>query len=276
MTTAPNTPASPRRSLCRAWRRRAWRSAQLMPILSALLGCWRPHTPSDAELDNGLIYVFPGIEGGAWSMAAVYRAYRDAGIESAIRVYEWPDRAAALTNLMSYDRNRLEAARIADEIAVYRRDHPRQPVDLVGYSGGGGMAVMTVEALPADVRVRNVILVQAALSREYDLTNLLWHVDGRLVNFHSPRDWVILGVGTRVCGTMDRTRGPSAGKDGFDLTRAVADESMRNCVEQVSWNAGMLWTGHYGGHYPIVLGEWNRRYVAPYLTSPASAKNRDR
>lgn len=268
MTSLSNNPASARRRLCRAWRRRAWRSAQLMPILSALVGCWRPHTPTEAELNRGLIYIFPGIEGGPWSMAAAYRAFRDAGVESAIRIYEWPDGAAALTNLMSHERNRLEAARIAADIAAYRRAFPRQPIDLVGYSGGGGMAVMTVEALPSDVRVRNVILVQAALSREYDLTNLLWHVDGRLVNFHSPRDWVILGVGTRVCGTMDRTRGPAAGKDGFDLKRAVADESLHDCVEQVSWNVGMLWTGHYGGHYPIVLGEWNRRYIAPYLISP--------
>ena len=137
----------------------------------------------------------------------------------------------------------------------------------MGYSGGGGLAVMVAEELPEGVRLRNVVLAQPALSPDYDLTRALQRIDGKLVHFHSPHDWLILGLGTRVFGTMDRTKTSASGKNGLDLARVVQDPRLRAKIEQVRWNAGMLGTGHWGGHTGILSYGWNKCCVAPYLLS---------
>ena len=138
-------------------------------------------------------------------------------------------------------------------------------MDLVGYSGGGGLAILIAEALPKDTHLRNVVLAQAAISPDYDLSAALSHVDGRIINLYCPSDFLILGVGTSVFGTIDRSYTESAGKVGFDVERAVPDAQSRDKLIQIRWSADMLSTGHLGNHAAIVLREWNRKYVAPFL-----------
>lgn len=217
--------------------------------------------------------MFPGINGREW-FAGAYRGLRDGGVEAAIRVHDWKG-AEIVANLSDY-RNRAAADAIAAELAAYRAKHPGSPIDLVGYSGGGGLAIMVAEALPPEVRLRNVVLAQPAVSRDYGLCPALEHVDGRLVNFYCPSDWVILGAGTTVFGTIDRKHVASAGKEGFDLQAAVPDEDMRNLVEQRAWSWDMFWTGHAGGHLGLAMREWNKRYVAPLLLPDTASDIRPR
>lgn len=238
----------------------------LCPLLAAA-GCQRPQYPTIPQLDHGLVWIFPGVEGGNWSLSWAKEAFRDAGCEAAFRVHDWSHPLGIIVNLVAYERNRADAAQIAADIVEYRGVFRGGPIDLVGYSGGGGIAVMVAEALPESIRLRNVILVQPALSPEYDLTAALRHIDGKLVNFHSPYDYVFLGAGTHLLGTMDRKHTSSAGKDGFDLGLAVPDLEIRDKVEQRTWSSEMADTGHIGMHLGILLYEWNFRYVAPYLLS---------
>ena len=231
-------------------------------------GCGHTPAPTVRQTEVGLVYLLPGIEGGPWSLQWARRAFRDAGVESEIRSYSWKRPFGTLDNLTDYEGNRARAATLADEIATYRQQHAAAVIDIVGYSGGGGLAVMVAEALPEQVRLRNIVLVQAALSPNYDLTPALAHVAGKLVNFYCPTDWLILGVGTKLFGTMDRAKTTSAGKDGFDLECAVLDPAVRARVEQHRWKPEMLRTGHLGNHASILLYSWNKRYVAPYLLTP--------
>ncbi len=124
---------------------------------------------------------------------------------------------------------------------------------------------MVAEALPEDVRLRHLILVQAAVSPDYDLSAALARVDGKLINFHSAFDWAILGLGTWTFGTMDRANVASAGKVGFNLDAAVPNEALRRRVEQPRWTAAMLASGHYGGHLGMLTYGWNKKHLAPYL-----------
>ena len=221
---------------------------------------------------HGLVCVFPGVGTGVWHMGRVCQAYRDAGVVADVRIKKWDTPVFnALGHLVNYDRNRAHAAVVAAEIAQYRQAHPAAAIDLVGYSAGGGKAVMVVEALPEDIRLRNVVLVQAALSPTYDLTEALRHVEGKLVNLYSPGDWFILGLGTKVFGTIDRTRTASAGKNGFDLVAAVPNETLRSKVVQRGWTREWLRRGHVGTHLSSLLYRWNRTYVAPYLLSEDAA-----
>ena len=260
-----------------------------MRILSLLLGgtllavtatgCFKPPAPTLHEEERGLVYMFPGIGGGAWYLDQAYRAFRDAGIDSAILIDEWESPFYnALGQLQDYPGNRAHAAKVADVIAAYRQRQPTAPINLVGYSAGGGVTVMVVEALPEDVHLRNVVLVQSAVSPTHDLTSVLRHVDGRLFNLYSSYDWLVLGWGTTTFGTVDRQYVASAGKDGFLLPVAVPDEALRAKVVQVGWTAEMLWSGHIGDHISIMTYTWNKDYVAPYLlpeptsSQPASSE----
>ena len=211
--------------------------------------------------------MIPGIRGTPSMLAAACRGLDDAGVRSAIEVYDWHrvELFGTLSNLLDHERNLGHAAEIAESITRYSRNRAGRPIDVVGYSGGGGLAVMVAEALPEDVRLRHLILVQAAISPNYDLRTALARIDGKLINFHSAFDWAILGLGTWTFGTMDRANVASAGKVGFNLDAAVPNEALRARVEQPEWTAAMLGSGHYGGHLGMLTYGWNKKHLAPYL-----------
>jgi len=249
---------------------RALRFLLTISLAFLLARCASVRPPTTAEYEHGLVWVFPGVEGGKRSVARAVAAFRDAGVEAAICVHDWWRPFGLVSNLASYERNRRDARRIALRIAYYRAGYPDTPVDLVGYSGGGGMAVMVAEELPADVRVRNIVLAQPALSPKYDLTNAMGHVDGLLVNHYSRWDFLVLGAGTMLLGTMDRVYGPSAGLTGFDCFSAVPDERLRRKLVQRAWSSRMIRQGHLGGHVWIHNYRWNKHCVAPYLVPPVT------
>lgn len=227
--------------------------------------------PSRAQSSAGMVYLLPGIQGDPFWLRSAASALRDAGVSGEIRTYDWRgplpwlDRAV---NLAALPRNRAKAAEIAAELLAYREQHPHAPIDLVGYSGGGGLAVFVAEALPPEFRLRHVILAQPALAPEYDLTPALERIDGRLVNLYCPLDWITLGLGTAVFGTVDRAFTPSAGQVGFDVERAVATERLRGRLVQVGWSTAALEAGHTGWHYGIFGYEWNHDVLAPLLMDP--------
>lgn len=239
----------------------------------AVTGCFRPPAPTMMQEQRGLVWMFPGIGGGAWYLQGAYHGFRDAGVDAEIRINEWDTPFYnALGHLTEFAENRRQAAEAAEKITEYWEQHPGARIDLVGYSAGGGMAVLVTEALPQAVRLHNVVLVQAAVSPTHDLTAALQRIDGRLVNLYSELDWFVLGLGTGALGTVDRKYVASAGKNGFNLEVAVPDEAQRAKVEQHRWDPEMIWTGHLGNHASILLYAWNKKYVAPYLPhSPDAA-----
>lgn len=234
-------------------------------VLVANLGCWAPPKPTSAQLGRGAIWMFPGVEGGQWSMKYAYEGIRQAGIERAIYVWDWERAGGTLVNLTEYDDNRRKAAETAEDVIAYRALHPEAPIDLVGYSGGAGIAVFVAEALPEDIHLRSIVLCHPALSPQYDLTPALQRVDVSLVNFYSGADWLILGAGTSTFGTMDRDYGASAGMLGFDPNRAVKDPNLRSLLVQRHWDISTQGFVHYGGHFPILSQAWNQTTVAPHL-----------
>lgn len=251
---------------------RVYRSTGALCVMLAVLpGCWSPPEVTLDQLDDGLVWMFPGVEGGPWHMEQPYRALRDGGVTAAIRIHDWRNPLGSLANLADEAKNRADARRIAEQIAEYQRERRAAPVDLVGYSGGGGVAIMVAEALPDGVQLRNVVLVQPAVSPDYDLAPALRNVSGKLVNYYSWGDWLVLGLGTATFGTMDRRFTASAGMIGFDVAKAAAEPSLAARVQQHEWSPAALDAGHLGGHLGLIGYEWNRRFVAPHLRSEGNA-----
>jgi len=225
--------------------------------------------PSAQQAEQGLVWMFPGLVGVPWELGPAYRGLRDAGLDKEARFFQWdipaPDFFAHLTR---YEDNQAQAREVADQIVDYRRRYPEQPIDLVGYSAGGFMALLVAEAMPPGVQLRNVVLVQPAVSPPYDLTPALRRIDGQLVNFYCPSDWGLSGLFTWLFGTMDRRYVATAGMGGFDLESAAPDEALRAKIEQIRWMPVMAEYGHPGDHTSILRYRWNKYFIAPYVVAP--------
>lgn len=246
----------------------------LIAPLCACVGCSDPPVPTMSQADHGLVWMLPGIEGGPAAFAWAHAGLRAGGVKSAIRVFDWERPGRPLDNLTDYEGNLVKAAEIADHIREYRESHAAQPIDVVGYSGGGGLAILTTEALPTNIHIRNLILAQAAISPDYDLSKAAAHVDGKIVNFYCPSDWMVLGLGTRVFGTVDRKESDSAGMVSFKVRPDSSPFDGK--LVQHPWTLDWMCSGHFGTHLGILTYGWNRDYVAPYLLSCESGETTER
>lgn len=227
-----------------------------------LSGCSEIRRPCPDELARGYILLLPGVESEGFYMQGMIAGLRDGGVEQAIEMDMWGVRPlGSLVNLTAYQANRKEAERLAGKIVEYRRRHPEGPVSIIGYSGGGGMALFTVESLPSDVSLETVVLIGAAISPRYDINSIIARCHRGVVNFYSRRDWVQIGLGTELLGTMDRERTASAGYVGFEDCKGR--RLARAGLEQIAWQPEWAQLGHGGDHLGWLARDWAREVLAP-------------
>lgn len=228
---------------------------------------WKPPSPpTPDQRERGSVWLISGIESPHLFLRGVLRGLRDGGVRAAIEIFDWQLPYASILNLFLPKRSRRRAAELAQRIEHEHAAHPEAPIDLVGYSAGGAVALWTAEALSPAVRLRNVVLIQPALHPSYDLAPALARISGRLVHFSSPRDRLVLGLGTLLLGTMDRRHCFAAGKIGFTQSADAPDPAQRRKLLQRAWQREMLERGsHRGGHLEMLRYRWNREFVAPYL-----------
>ncbi|MGC9453512.1 MAG: hypothetical protein ACP5HU_01485 [Phycisphaerae bacterium] len=247
------------------------RSVSVMLLVTVLLtmlsGCGpsQPYVTS-SRLERGLVIVLPGIEGRSILNEAICKGLDDGGVNAAIELYDWTAPLGPLYNLRAERRNREAAEEIAQRIVNYQMSYPHRPVLLVGQSGGGAMAVWTIEALPAGSRVEGAVLLSASLSPTYPLDTALERSRRGIVNFYSHRDWFLLGIGTTITGTMDGEHTSSAGRTGFIIPDYLARPACYRKLHQVPWNERMADTGHTGGHLTISAARFIATYVAPFVS----------
>ncbi len=248
--------------------RAVFESLLAMGLLAA--GCSQIKPPTSEELDRGYVLLLPGVGGTANWMGPMIAGLREAGVDDAIDVDAWGKRPlGTLSNLTSYEDNRKEAARLAGKIVEYRNDHPKAPIRILGYSGGGGMALFTAEALPADMQLDRVVLLAAAISPGYDLAPTIARCRRGVVSFYSENDWGRIGMGTQMFGTMDRQKSRSAGYIGF---RTANDALLhRTGFEQIPWIPSWRKLGHGGDHAGYLAKAWARDILAPQLRVSTAA-----
>ncbi len=236
-------------------------------FVGALAGCGDSQPwVTDSRLDKGLVMVLPGIEGRSPLNENICEGLAAGGVESAIRLEDWTFRMAGpLYNLRAEPRNRDKAAEIARHIDKYKYRYPDRPVVLVGQSGGAAMAAWIAESLPASVNIDGIIMLQPSLSPQYYLDWALKNTKRGIINFHSRRDWLFLGVGTTVTGTMDGEHESSAGRTGFDVPQVGRRRKLYEKLYQVSWSQRMAEMGHTGGHLSSSAESFVSKYIAPLV-----------
>jgi len=219
-------------------------------------GCQGPRDPIAGRSElRGKVLVLPGVINTRLHLTGFAKMLGETYPALDIETRTWGIPLLSLHNLRAYEQNLRTARTLAGELATYRREHPQAAIHLVGYSGGGGMAVFVAAALPDDVTINRLILVAPAISPDFPLeTQVFPHVRDYVVNFASSRDAQI-GWGTRNFGTMDRKNTTSAGYGGFEFVHPK--------LVQIHWTEAMIRDGHYGNHLSYLALRWQRKYLLP-------------
>ncbi|MCG3129428.1 MAG: hypothetical protein FLDDKLPJ_00155 [Phycisphaerae bacterium] len=236
-------------------------------------GCPR-HVDADAPVS---LFLLDGVGGWQFAPLMIRRVLRQAGVRVHTVLFDWHAglRGDLLTDLMWRRKNEVAACRLARDIRALQRRSPGRLIHVAAYSGGCGVAVFAAERLREDHPIASMLLLAPAISPTYDLTAALGRVQCCVVGV-SRRDRFLLGLGTRLFGTIDRVRTASAGQTGFIPPRPTdpdgADAYRR--LQQVYWEPAWSARHHHGGH----TGWINPHFLAAQLqdlmplgSSPASA-----
>jgi pimeloyl-ACP methyl ester carboxylesterase len=233
-----------------------------------------PETPAGQE-GAGLVLVADGIGGMNLVGTALQYVLPQAGLPHALRVIPWGHGFGRWhTDLTNVENHAARALELAAEAEAFRLARPGAPVFLIGKSGGCGVIVRALETLP-ECSIERAVLLAPALSPSYDLTRALRAVRQELVVFWSPLDVFVLGLGTRIFGTIDRRRTVSAGLVGFRQPETLDDAGRAQYAKlrQVRWHPRMAPTGNLGGHVGPDLPGFLRAYVAPLLVASDGGLN---
>lgn len=229
----------------------------------------------ESESPKGLVVVLGGVGGLDLCGFSLKLAAKAARLPQVVEPMVWGHGFGRwYADLSDVAHLRRQAERVAARIRGFRSEHPGRPVFLVGKSGGSGVAARALEQLEPD-SVDRAVLLEPALSPRYDLSRALRAVRLEMVVFTSPLDLVILGVGTRLFGTIDRVRTAGAGLTGFatpghgepDAERARQYAKLR----QVRWSPRLIGLGHLGGHFGTDQPWFLRSHVLPLLHAEPSA-----
>jgi len=243
----------------------------LLP-LAILAGCAydqeaNDHFTTQERMDKGLVLILPGVEGESSFNHELRQGLAIAGVECAMPIYCWGRPipiAGTLINQMDVWGNRAAGKDIAGFIVAYQDHHPKRPVYLIGHSGGGGVAVFAAESLPAGRKIDGLILLSASISGGYDLTAALDHCRNGVVNFYSPEDVAVLGIGTSIAGNVDGTRGPAAGLTGFGQPSGSDAEQKRVAYQRVY---EVEITGGINPHTAATNSAFVQHSVAPWVAA---------
>lgn len=213
----------------------------------------------------GLVLVADGIGGFGICGRSLKWTVPRCGLPLKVEVLPWGHGFGRwYADLTDRKHHREMADRLAQRVVEYRQDRPDSPVYLVGKSGGTGLVVWALEALPAD-SVERAVLLASALSPGYNLAPALRATRRGIVSFYSPLDLFFLAMGTGAFGTIDRVRGVSAGLVGFRPPPGL--EALYNeKVRQVRWNPSMLSDLSLGGHFAVDWPPFLKRHVLPWLS----------
>jgi pimeloyl-ACP methyl ester carboxylesterase len=216
-----------------------------------------PPVPTAATVP-GRIIILPGIRNTRFHLAGFVDMAGQSLPGFEVEVRTWGPPLLGIYNLRAHARNAATARALASEIAEWRAAHANEPIYVIGYSGGGGVAAMAVAALPDGVRVDRLVLVAPALAAAYPAAERLYpHVKEFIANYASERDLQV-GLGTRMLGTIDGAHTVSVGYSGFE-------EPQGSKLAQWSWQSDDARAGHRGNHVAYLSRRWQRAFLLPVI-----------
>ncbi|MBP7935031.1 MAG: alpha/beta fold hydrolase [Phycisphaerae bacterium] len=243
-------------------------------------GCGLSELRTPTRMDKGLIIILPGIEGRSPLNSSIAKGLAEGGVPAAITIHDWnlaPTFLAGVVNLRAQSHNLSEARRVAANIVAYQNKYPGRPVHVIGHSGGGGVAVYVLEALPPKHEITSAVLLAPAISPDYDLRRALKKTHEGIWNFYSPYDVGFLKLGTSVAGTIDGRMTQAAGAVGFSIPWGLSREDRQlygERLHQQRYTPKMAESGNTGTHFGWAGRSFVAEWLAPLINSQAEAPTR--
>jgi pimeloyl-ACP methyl ester carboxylesterase len=228
-------------------------------LFGLLAGC-----QSSPPRTGDVILFSPGVAGdGPW-FSRLRGGLRQGGIDRPMVSIHWgappPLFMFNYTDTSIHDTAERE---MAERILAARKNDPTRQIDLIGHSAGCGVVLGALRRLPAEVRVRTVILLAPSVSPQYDLHASLDHVDSVIHAFISDRDTVFLKWRDSHFGGYDNIKSPAAGYAGFDLSNL--DPAHRAKLIEHLYQPEWKDLGNDGGHIGATASGFAAKVLAPLL-----------
>jgi pimeloyl-ACP methyl ester carboxylesterase len=215
-----------------------------------------------------VVFHLPGIAGEMAIDRSLQRGLVDGGVAPSVQIVQWVGQRRGLPALGDVRENKRQANQLARQITdIYRQD-PRTPIILTSHSGGTGVAVWALEALPDDVQIDTLVMLSSALSPGYDLSKSLAHVR-RAISLSSVHDNLVLDLGTRTFGTIDRQNVAAAGYAGFIIPED-ADPEQYAKLTQYQYDPAWTTYANHGDHIGSMSIPFARDVIAKWIQSEKS------
>src|SRR5262249_51612001 len=144
---------------------------------------------------SALVLMADGVGGLDLCGTGLVHVAAKAGSSHEVRVVPWGHGFGRWhRDLTNVENHRRWAEPMVVDIASFHAAKPLAPVYVVGKSGGTGLVVRSLEAMPEN-SVEAAVLLSPALSPSYDLAKALRAVRGQMTVFWSPLDVIVLGAG---------------------------------------------------------------------------------
>jgi len=261
------------------------RSALGMILIATSISCapqsvWDGKYRADRKerLTRGCTFYFDGAGGGTTKSnyaEGVVEGMLEAGYRGAGELVSWETTKGLMADQdasVAYKRTKAQAG--AARIRSYQKEHPAAPVNLLGFSAGTAEAIFALEVLPETAPVDRVVLLGASISRDYDMTEALKRVRGKLYIFTSTHDRM-LGTLMQFSGTADRKfHDPGAGIKGFVLpagASAATRQLYADKIVTIPYAEDFLKDKDKGRHFDNVKKEFIRDHVAPLFLKTSVA-----
>jgi len=206
----------------------------------------------------------PGIGGYRGVDRGMLRGLREGGYDERIRVRDWPGADAGLAALMATQRHKDESKFVAQMIEQELTVNPNTRITVSAHSAGAGIIAWALEQLPAEDKIDTLLLISPALSPTYDLSGALSHVRGKVYVIYSTYDSAVLGMGTKMFGTVDGVKVEAAGKVGFKMP-PNADEEQYQKLVQIPYRSEWVKLGNIGDHIGGLSRPFAKEVLAPLL-----------
>ncbi len=224
------------------------------------------------RLTHGCVFYFDGAGGGTKKSnyaGGVVEGMLEAGYKGGGELISWQTGRGLIADQNASVAYKREKAREgAAKIQAYQKNHPGEPVGLLGFSAGTAEAIFALEALPESTPVDQVVLLGTSISEDYDLTEALKRVKNKLYIFTSTHDRM-LGILMPFSGTADRKfDDPGAGIKGFVLPKGASAATRKLYAEKIvtiPYSKDYRKDGDGGRHFDNVKKEFIRDEVAPLL-----------
>jgi hypothetical protein len=232
-----------------------------------------PILPPASIPPGALVIHLPGIGGYLSIDRSLVVGLKRGGVKANFRIIDWTAGDSGLDALFSRRRNLSQAARVGRLIAERFHADPADPIYVTCHSGGAGVAAWAIERLPPDVSIAGWLMMAPALSPTFDLTPALRHVRGKLDVFISDGDGV-LGVGTRMFGTIDGVKTDAAGRVGFAMPPG-ADPAEYAKIVTHPYDPAWLRFGDTGDHIGAMRWRFAAAILAPILRDQLTGAPRE-